>query len=148
MQERRSSIANTLELHLPCTNPLIYNLWLIILTSSHPNRETYVVSSHKGPVIWSFDVCFIVIQTSCWTNNWVPIELRCHDAPVTPLWYFVSWSCNFPYPIMVGQYILTDLCQGEWEIRFNGLSKDSGHRGPSSPYKPCNQTKDIKNETQ
>ena len=61
----------------------------------------------------------------------------------------------------------------EWVIKFKGLSKDSGQRGPYSPYKPCNHSlyigiiifshidwhtiyqatinfkkKDIKNETQ
>ena len=33
------------------------------------------------------------------------------------------------------------LCRmGEWVIKFNGLSGDSGHRGPYSPYKPCNHS--------
>ena len=31
--------------------------------------------------------------------------------------------------------------KNEWGIQFNGLSGDSGHRGPYSPYKPCNQLK-------
>ena len=26
----------------------------------------------------------------------------------------------------------------EWVIKFNGLFGYSGHRGPYSPYKPCN----------
>ena len=29
---------------------------------------------------------------------------------------------------------------GEWVIKFNGLSGDSGHRGPYSPYKLCNHS--------
>ena len=28
----------------------------------------------------------------------------------------------------------------EWVIKFNSLSGDSGHRGPYSPYKPCNHS--------
>ena len=28
----------------------------------------------------------------------------------------------------------------EWVIKFNGLSGDSGQRGPCSPYKPCNHS--------
>ena len=28
----------------------------------------------------------------------------------------------------------------EWVIKFNGLSGDSGHRGPYSLYKPCNHS--------
>ena len=32
----------------------------------------------------------------------------------------------------------------EWVIKFNGLSGDSGHRGPYSPYKPCNQGRWVK----
>ena len=30
--------------------------------------------------------------------------------------------------------------QGEWVIRFNGLSRDRGQRGPYSPYKSCNHS--------
>ena len=30
------------------------------------------------------------------------------------------------------------LAMSEWVIHFNGLFGDSGHRGPWSPYKPCN----------
>ena len=28
----------------------------------------------------------------------------------------------------------------EWVIKFNDLFGDSGHRGPYSPYKPCNHS--------
>ena len=28
----------------------------------------------------------------------------------------------------------------EWVIKFNSLSRDSGQRGPYSPYKPCNHS--------
>ena len=30
------------------------------------------------------------------------------------------------------------ICAMEWVIQFNGLSENSGQRGPYSPHKPCN----------
>ena len=34
--------------------------------------------------------------------------------------------------------IIVHKFSSEWVIKFNGLSLDSGQRGPYSPYKPCN----------
>ena len=36
------------------------------------------------------------------------------------------------------QHGLCDTVLSEWVIKFNGLFRDSGHRGPCSPYRPCN----------
>ena len=32
------------------------------------------------------------------------------------------------------------ILQGEWVIKFNGLSRDSRQWGPYRPYKPCNHS--------
>ena len=34
----------------------------------------------KGPVMQSFDIIFVFTQTSCWINNRVLGDLRCHGA--------------------------------------------------------------------
>ena len=39
----------------------------------------------------------------------------------------------------VMHFMVTE-CPSEWVIKLNGLSWDSGHRGPYSPYKPCNHS--------
>ena len=48
------------------------------------------------------------------------------------------------YKISINEYQLDkdELVQSwsEWVIKFNGLSGDSGQRGPYSRYKPCNHS--------
>ena len=45
-----------------------------------------VFSTHKGPVMQSFDVFFdVALKKNCWTNIQVVGDLRGHDAHVTSL---------------------------------------------------------------
>ena len=43
VQERRNSIANTLELRLSCTNPSMYRLFYTCFTMAYPNKDNIFV---------------------------------------------------------------------------------------------------------
>ena len=48
---------------------------------------------HKGIVVQSFDVLFVVLAwTSFWTNNGVASDLRHHDTHVMSLWFCETYS--------------------------------------------------------
>ena len=54
---------------------------------SRINRDEVVDSnggfSHKGPVMWTFDVSVMLAQAICWTNSLVTGDLRlCSDAAI------------------------------------------------------------------
>ena len=72
-------------------------------------------SHHKGPVMWSLDGSLLLA-------NMVEQTVK----------LLVIWS---PRPL--GQYQNIG-CYGEREIKCIGLFGERGHRGPYSPYKPCN----------
>ena len=49
--------------------------------------STSVDSLHKGSVIWTFDIHFMLARTNCWTKTRMAGDLRHHNAHVTSLKY-------------------------------------------------------------
>ena len=56
-----------------------------------------VVSSHKGPVMRSFDLALLYVWMNCGTNSWFTSDLRHHDAYVTSLQCKWSHIGNFKH---------------------------------------------------
>ena len=54
-------------------------------------HQLLVDSPHKGPVIQSIDVFFVVNPTCCWTNSEVAGDLWCHAHPVPLLYYTIGY---------------------------------------------------------
>ena len=81
VQVRRNSSALSMELNLSCTNP-----------PTHRNGQWLVDSPHEGPVMWNFDVFFVVNlnmlfnkQSSC---QWFETKWHLSDFTV------ISMHCS------------------------------------------------------
>ena len=47
---------------------------------------------------------------------------------------------SIPKHVIYKHFVVSDIMNTEWVIKFNSLSGDSGQRGPYSPYKLCNHS--------
>ena len=126
VQDCSNSSVSAMELLQSCANP---STWLLSVPGSikiHEDiikwkhfphnwpfvsaiHQSPVNSPHKGPVMQSFDVFFILAWTICWTNIWVASDIRCHEASVmTPKWIAI-----------VSQIIVTELI---WNAEYLSTS--------------------------
>ena len=82
-------------------------------------------------------------------NVWIPIKISLKFVPNGPindipaLVQIMAWRRSGDKPLSEPMVVSlpTHICvtQPQW-VKFNGLSGDIRHRGPYSPYKPCNNS--------
>ena len=99
----------------------------------HP--AAYVVW-HILWVAWSFSV--LIYGIVCFTDL---LAARCSEryarGPCNRL-YMAYIHGRWDWKMVAKMYTLEIRCEREREVKFICLFGDRGHRGPYSPYKPCN----------
>ena len=113
------------------------NIWILIqnmkwihqsLVDSPHKGQSPADSSHKGPVLWSFDVFFkcLLVWTSPWKNSSIANGFTCHDSHVITVMLRKDFNCLFHLHLCwLTQYLLT---WGPFTKRFNfNPSLESNH---------------------
>ena len=113
VKERRNSCALAMELRLSCTNPLIWKSFLHYWPFVRGIHLSQVVSTHKGPTMWNFDVFCVITLNKLLNNSRVAGDLRCNDASVMSP-HILYWlpQCKWMTAVSRTPFIaFIDICQ-------------------------------------